>query len=527
VASVELRSRPRPAGPERRGANRGPSAPWTLITLLIIVAVAGWLRFASLGRLSFWADEFPHAVAARGLLDEGKPILPSGREYRRAEAQTVAVAASMRVFGENEAAARLPSAAVGLLTVPLLWLALRRRFGEGAALAAAAIVAVMPLHVAHSRSARFYAAFVLAYFAAAVLGSRAIRTRSWRAGVIGLGAFAVAMHLQVAAVIVLAPLAAYAVLRWRTAPERHRAGRARAIAALASVAALGALLVVAVPPMREGALRLLRHPVPDLELDPGLHLATFGNLFGLIAWWAWIPLLPAAIAGIRRAGIEGWNLVLQLLVPAILLAVLFRTTDGSGLDRRYMIHLVPFLAAIAGIGIAELGRRAAARIRFAGSPRRSGAVLLLAALVGALSVAGATGVAALPHAPHPGKVIPRPNWNAAAAVVRAGSKPGDGLLSTGPLAVAWTIGRCGEWLRTTAAAAPFMIGSRDINCGSGLVPDAASADAYIDAHPRGWVVADPVGWVRSVDPGARAVIEQRARRVDVGDSSILLWRWGP
>src|SRR5439155_24722472 len=175
---------------------------------------------------------FPQAVAARSLLADGRPELPSGREYRRALGQTFAVAASMRVFGENETGARIPSAVVGLITIPLVWLAVRRRFGEAAGLAAAAVVAVMPLHVAHSRSARFYAAFVLAYGLAAVLGSRAIKTRSWRTGVIGVGAFAVAMHLQVAAVVLVAPLVAYALLAWRTAPDRERVGRGRALAVL-------------------------------------------------------------------------------------------------------------------------------------------------------------------------------------------------------------------------------------------------------------------------------------------------------
>ena len=96
MASVELRSRPAPAGPERRGADARPTAPWAIVTLLILLVFSAWLRFASLGRLSFWADEFPHAVAARSLLADGRPELPSGREYRRALGQTFAVAASMR-----------------------------------------------------------------------------------------------------------------------------------------------------------------------------------------------------------------------------------------------------------------------------------------------------------------------------------------------------------------------------------------------------------------------------------------------
>jgi len=511
--AVAVEARANGTGP----ASRRPSR-WTLVTLFVVVVVAGWLRFASLGRLSFWSDEFPHAVAARSLIEQHRPVLPSGIEYRRALAQSVTVAASMRAFGENESAARAPSAIVGLLTVPLVWLAMRRRFGEAAALAAAAVVAVMPLQVAHSRSARFYAAFVLAYGVSAVLGSRAIATRSRRTGMLAVGAFAIAVHLQIAAAMLLAPLAVYGVLAWRSAPAGERPGRARALLALAVVGVIAGALLIAVPATREGAGRLIERPVPGLELDPGLHLATLGRLFGLIAWWAWIPLLPAAFVGLRRAGIEGWNLLIQLALPAILLAVLFRPEEGSGFDRRYLIHLAPFLAAVVGIGVSELVRLVASGKEALAMPGT--------AVLGAAIVAGVFGVASLPGAPHPGQVIHRPNWDAAASIVRAQEQPGDALLSTGPLAVYWTVGRCGDWLRNAKAAAPFMIGRRDVYCGSALIPDAAATDAYFDAHSTGWVVAEPASWERYVDPGSRAVIERRARRVDAGDSSILLWRWG-
>ena len=520
MSSLELRSPARPAGPERRGANTRRALPWTLIALSLLIVAGGYLRFASLGRLSLWADEFPHAIAAKSMIAGHGPVLPSGNEYRRAYAQTAAVAASMKVFGENEAAARLPSAVVGLATIPLMWLVVRRRFGETAAIAAAAVVAVMPLHVAHSRSARFYAAFVLAYGVAAVLCSRAIATRSWRAGVGGLAAFAVALHLQVAGIVLVAPLALYGLLAWRSAPEGERHGRALTMLGFAGLVVAGTLVIAVVPGIRDGFVRIVRHPVPDLSLDPGLHLATLGNLFGLVAWWAWIPLIPAVIAGLRRAGLDGWNLALHLVVPPLLLAVLFRSADGPGLDRRYLVHFAPFLAAAVGVGVAEI-------VRFLWRKRPAFAAAPVVALVaGALSVSGVLGVWGLPSASHPGRVIPRPNWKAAAAAIRAAGGTHDAILGTEPLALAWSLGRCGDWLRTTAAAAPFMDGDHDILCGSELVPDAAATIRYLQTHPRGWVVADPTSWNRLVSPAARAVIETASRRVIVGDDTVLVFRWG-
>jgi 4-amino-4-deoxy-L-arabinose transferase-like glycosyltransferase len=496
----------------------------TLVALLLICAVAGWLRFATLGTLSFWADEFPHAVAARSLIHDGKPELPSGNQYRRALAQTVAVSISMRAFGEDETAARLPSAVVGFATVPLIWLAMRRRFGDLAGIAAAAALAVMPLHVAHSRSARFYAAFVLAYGTAALLGTRALTTRSWRIGVAAIAAFVLAMELQVEAALLVAPLLLSAVVAWRTSHEaaRRRFGRVLLVLVAAGVAALA--IVALVPGWRDEATRLLRHPVPGVEFGFGFHASTFARLFGLVSWWAWIPLAPLVLAGLRRAGSEGLNLGIQLLVPLLIIGLFFRPVDAAGIEPRYLLQLVPFLAAQVGVGVAEglrRARRTAAGTGTGKARERAGAGVL-----GAVVVAGVLRVFALPGAAHPGRVIHRPDWNAAARVVEADGAAGDALLSTSPLALAWTVGRCGDWLRTREDAAPFMRGDRDLYCGSALVPDAAGAEAYITAHAAGWVLAEPAAWERYVDPAARAVIERRARRVDAGDRTILLWRWG-
>lgn len=481
--------------------------------------MAGWLRFAWLGRLSFWSDEFSHAVAARSLIHEGRPVLPSGMEYRRALAQTVAVSLSMRAFGETETAARLPSAIVGLATVPLLWLAVRRRFGDVAGLAAAAVLAVMPLYVAHSRSARFYAAFALAYVGASMLGARAIETRSPRTAIAALVAFGIALHLQIEAVMVFAPLAVIAVLHARSAPDRERSRSDRAVVAVVAAAAIAAGLLIALPQTRNGVARLLEHPVPGLEFHIGFQLSTLGRLFHLIAWWAWVPLAPAAIVGLRRAGPEGRNLALQLILPAILLAVLFRPEEGARFDRRYILHLVPFLAAAAGVGVAEI-------LRLARAGAESMVARPVAVVAGALCVSRFLGVWSIPGAGHPGPEIPRPNWNAAGAAVRAGVQHGDALLSTTPLALAWTTGHCGDWMRTPAAAASYLKGDRDIYCGSTLIPDGPATSAYLDAHARGWVVADPSIWGVWVDPAARAVIESRAAVVNVGDPSVLVWRWG-
>ena len=499
-----------------------------MVLIALLIVAGGWLRFASLGRLSFWADEFPHAIAGRALIHDGRPTLPSGREYRRALAHTVVVAASMRAAGENETGARLPSAIVGLATIPAVWLVLRRRFGEQAALAAAAIMTVMPLHVAHSRSARSYVLFVVAYGAAAMLGARALLTGSRRDVLLAVGAFAAAIHLQVLAVVLLAPLLLQAVWLWRRAEGRDRTRRVRALLILCTASAVAMGVTLVVPGLRDEAIRLLEKGVPGLRLDPGIHLRTLANLFGGVSWWAWIPLAPAGIVGLRRAGRPGIILAIHLVVPAVLFTVLFDSTSGRGAGTRYLIHLLPFVAAVAGVGIAEVLRLL--RMPRAKAPNDARTDVVTASIVAVLGailvVQGSTTAWRIPSEKHPSEIIPRPNWNAAGAVIRAEGSPGDGVLTTSPFALSWPTGRCGGWLRIPAAAAPFLVDGRDIYCGSALIPDEAALRGYLAQHRRGWIVADPRQWPTLVDPAVRRLLLGTSRPVDVGDPSILVMRWG-
>jgi hypothetical protein len=515
----------RPAGP--RSSPRGPRRPRLGVAVAAagIAALAAWLRLADLGRLSFWSDEYPHVFAGRSLIAEGRPLLPSGREYRRALLQTAAVGASMRLLGEGEAAARLPSALAGAATVPLLWLAARRRFGDAAALGAAAVLAIMPAHVAHARSARFYAAFALAYAATALFASRWLRRRRAADGAAAAASFAVAFHLQPLAVLVVVPLAVDATIGWRRAAGSLRA---RGGAGLALLAGVAATLLALAPGTAEGLGHAVRRPVPGVELDPGLRLATLGRLFAFVQpAWAWALLGPAAVVGLRRAGRDGIALACHAVLPALLLAVGYRTaTPGDALNARYLLHLAPALALLAGVGVGAL--LGWARVAVREGPRGPGRSRIAPALaVAGLATAAAVGLRAalpMPGAPHPGPVIPRPDWRLAAAVVGPRLAPGDALVSTHPLAVAWYLGRCPLWLRAPALAAPYMEGERDVYCGTTLLPDAEAVNRLLAERPAGWVIAD-ASWDRWVDPAARALVETRLERVPLEDPTLLVFRW--
>jgi hypothetical protein len=321
--------------------------------------------------------------------------------------------------------------------------------------------------------------------------------------------------------MVLAPLGLHALWTWRRAEGDEKRARGRLLVGLAAIAVGAVIIGAAIPSVRDGALRLLRDPVPGLRFGPGLHVDTLAVPFRVVSWWAWIPLAPLAILGLRRTGRWAGLVCLHLLVPTLLVAVLFESTRVAGIGSRYLLHLVPLVAVVVGLACAAGMQLITDRWRALARPLPA-----ITALAATLVVAAVFGVWRLPGEAHPTRIIPRPNWNAAGAFIGARSQPGDGLLSTGPLAMFWSGGRCGDWLRARAAAEPYMLGDRDVYCASRLVPDTTALATYVANHRSGWVVADPRQWPRSVDPAVRQMIERTFTRVDAGDPSILVYRWG-
>lgn len=74
---------------------------------------------------------------------------------------TILVGLSYRLFGGQAWAIRLPAFAAGVLMIPAMYIAARRFFSQHQALAAAAIVAVVPLFIRYSVNARGYTLLVL------------------------------------------------------------------------------------------------------------------------------------------------------------------------------------------------------------------------------------------------------------------------------------------------------------------------------------------------------------------------------
>ena len=134
----------------------------TLIALALIVITGALLRFYQLGAHDLWLDEIftgifvtaqnTWAEVFERILTEPNPLNPL---------IYVVTHFILIVFGENSVTLRLFAAITGTLGVLAIYFVGRAYFNRKVGLIAALLLAIAPMHVFHSREARYYAPVVL------------------------------------------------------------------------------------------------------------------------------------------------------------------------------------------------------------------------------------------------------------------------------------------------------------------------------------------------------------------------------
>lgn len=120
--------------------------------LLIVFAGAFLLRIAFLTRSSIWLDEAlsvlfasrPQVDIWQNVRDPHPPLYYSSLHYW------------INLFGDGEAAIRIPSVIISIINLSLLYILARRLGGRTAALVAVSLLAFSPLDVWYSLEARMY-----------------------------------------------------------------------------------------------------------------------------------------------------------------------------------------------------------------------------------------------------------------------------------------------------------------------------------------------------------------------------------
>lgn len=125
--------------------------------------IAFFLRVRNLGGLGFAADEELTALAVKGLIENGYPVMPSGMPYLRGLPFSYLLELSVYVFGFNEFSLRLPSVLFATLKIPLVYFLTKLVLDKGTAILVTIIISFSVFDIQISRLARMYSMFGFFY----------------------------------------------------------------------------------------------------------------------------------------------------------------------------------------------------------------------------------------------------------------------------------------------------------------------------------------------------------------------------
>jgi len=302
-----------------------------------------------------WAD---------GTLDPGRPYVHPAL-YRYAIAAVYPVAAHLLggVAGRGLApwfpyvAGRLVSGAMGVLAVWLVYRLARRLMPWGGALAAAAVLAVAPLHVQFSHIAKpdvmsgtFVALATLLAWRLAEAPRRGLY--AWAGVVVGLAVASKYSGIVAAAPVVAAHLAAPGQRRWLRRLLDGRLWLAGACS-VAAFALASPYTLIELPTILAETNRIIisRPPDPEVLPQPSAPVQVAQQALDSIGA---LPLLLASVGAVlwwrgRRAALA--------VVGSVVVATVAMVSLLAVQQPFYLLPLVPAVAVLAAVPVARLGRR--------------------------------------------------------------------------------------------------------------------------------------------------------------------------
>ncbi len=382
------------------GAERGPAptraGPWhgAILHGLIVVAVCAAVYLPWLGRGGLTSTEGHRAIPGWGMLESGDWVLPRmfGRVYlRKPPGVPWAIAASSRVFGETEFAARLPSALamMGMSLVAMVFA--RRWFGRGAGLVAGLATALTPWFWSSGRSAEIEAINNFGTCAAVLLVIELMVNRAGRrwwgtlivAGLLGEAVLLTGLAKGPAGFAAIGG-AVVAGFVWtgtdrseQRSVARVRAGLWLAVAVLPAAAVLCALYVrvmgeTARVKQETGLGPVVQDVTEFLWSWSGLTAVRVARVLalgpvGLRAGWpgslglalVWGKRVDAERSVGERSGLQEGRIA-RAVAGACLLSLVALTIAGVG-NPRYAMPSVCFLPVLAGYAWTTLGRTSLVR----------------------------------------------------------------------------------------------------------------------------------------------------------------------
>ena len=347
IGSRDIRVGPgAPRHPDRgAGSTAGRvGTPLLLGELCLAFLAALMVRLIDLSILPPDPDDLLHLYAARSYLLDGSLSIFTGT-YVRAADYTRLVAACLYLFGDSLNAARLPALISGAGLVAAVYAWMRIEVGRGAAVLAAATLALLAPAVEVSTLVRFYALqSLLFWLGAAAIYAALTKDRSWGATAalvaFGLITWVEAARLQVISAVGIAGFLAWAALflTWRlrrTFPVRTLAIAWAGLLLAAGLVLLG-LIQAGIAAKLYGMYRETAFwATPDRDYYQ-YYYHEMSKIFGLL-----MDLLPLA----------GLLALLWFPRPAIYCGTVFITGfllhSFAGMKgARYIFYLLPFFTCI-------------------------------------------------------------------------------------------------------------------------------------------------------------------------------------
>ncbi|HZQ06894.1 MAG TPA: glycosyltransferase family 39 protein [Anaerolineae bacterium] len=416
----------------------------TRTTLLVILALAFFLRVADLGRNSLWYDELLQLRAASDNLAALVPQL----ELSAAMPLDYLIERFMLLLGANEFILRFSAATFSTLAVAVLYRVGKAMFNTSAGLLASAFLAVASFAVFYAHEARPYTLYMLLTLASFYWLYRALQTNRlthWLGYAIFTAAAAFT-HLFALFVILAQALFVISGLLVRVvAPQRARLFekiKAWMIVGVLLAAVLFGLAISFVPNFQYvpgSAMRFLQflitwHVPPPEEwkgIAPGESppLPTFDFFYtrilenfsggGLPATIGFVVLGLCGLATFRRKPWETILLVIWAIVPGALI-VLFLMHRATLFAARYLIAALPAWLLLCALGTIALGALVS---RFTGGNVwvRRLAVVVIAVLWLSISLERSAFILAQS----------KEDWRATGQFLDANLRPGDAVLAPG------------------------------------------------------------------------------------------------
>jgi len=460
---------------------------WEQLSIVGLIAIGTILRVYALGAQSLWFDEAITVNAAMAVLENGRPVFPSGYTYWRAFPHTLAVSASMAVFGTSEWAARLPSVLFGGGSILVTYWLGREASGPRIGLLAAGLLTFATWEIAWSRQARMYQLFQLLYGLAIILVLRGDTQEIL--SVRRLGALVAVTSLAAATHPIGYILLPVTVTYLSVMAVVERRLTLRTAGSVIGVVVVLTILFELVGPGITGALEA----VTTTEVDYwGTYVSWGADEFHAFFYLATVGAAITVYTGARRAG---FLYALAVVPPALVLSFgtqLFAT--------RYLYFALPFFFIWATIAVVHVGTQVSdlwSSVPISGiSTQQVGSVVSLFLICGLLLSGGFTVVPQQEY--QLGINAPQPEFAGAYQYVNENKASDDAVMAGWTAPGLYYAGEVDYWIAhdLTGTGSTYTVDGRERYSGAEPIRSAEELTAALNESGETWVVLDRVTYLR-------------------------------